>query len=377
MERIVGFNLDVLLGIRDFAGPSRGWMCHFTDPRPEHVSVVSAWEPSGLLAFLLDPAVEQRVLDLGRPVVDVANWLTDSPVSRVSVNDREVGRLGADHLAGLGFQSFAFAGNLTNAYAQQRFEGFKSRLEAFDHHPQVYSSDPQRFPRASAWTMGTVDEEFLEWVVSLPKPVAIFADNDDRALVVSETCRFAGLNVPDDVAILGVDDDPYLCASGYPQLSSIAIPARRIGYEAAAMLERLMNGGSPRLEPILLPPIGVVSRRSTDVLAIEDPDVAIAIRYIRTHACTSISVEDVVDQVPIGRRTLEKLFLKHIGRTPLQEIQHVRIAQAQTLLATTDLTINAIALRSGYSNGNWFSTAFQSQTGQSPAAYRRSFLGSS
>ncbi len=373
MERMVGFNHEVLQGIRDFAGPSRRWACHFADPLPENVSLVAEWGAAGMLAFLLDGEVSESIHRSGIPAVDVANWLPASKVPRVSVDDQAVGSLAAAYLMGLGLSDFAFAGNTDNAYAKSRMVGFLRKLEFEGHRPAVFYGNLARFPKASSSTLGPVDQELSEWLESLPKPVGVFAVNDEMALAVSECCHSVGLDVPDDVAILGVDNDPYLCALGYPPLSSIAIPSRKIGFEAASLLQRMMMGGTARSEPLLIPPITVIARQSTNILAIEDPDLVAAVRFIRERPMASLSVSDVVDHVPISRRTLEKLFMKHLGRSPHEEIQHVKMAEAQRLLAETDLTLEAVAKRTGFSSAPWFVSSFKQQFGITPATYRRQF----
>lgn len=375
MERLVGFNHDVLRGIREFATPQRAWMCHFADPRAANLEMVANWNPHGLLVFLFDEAMRDRLAKIGTPYVDVANWLNDPNVPRVSVNDLEVGRLAAEHLLDLGLEEFAFVGRPQFGFSELRLKGFREVLHLSGYNCAEYVLETEHVPVLEPWTLGGVNAALADWVRSLPKPIGIFADNDEHALVVSEACFAAEIDIPGQVALLGVDNDPYLGSLGYPPLSSIAIPARRVGYEAASLLDRIMDKRPKAEGPVLLPPIGVVARRSTDMLAIADPYVAAAVRLIREKACYGLSVPDVVAAAPIGRRTLEKLFKVHLGRTPLEEIRRVRISQAQQLLATTDLPLEGVASRSGFGSASWLATTFSQEIGVTPGEYRSRVQG--
>lgn len=372
MERIVGFNHDVLIGIRDYAIPQRSWICHFAHPEIEHTESLAKWSPDGLLSFLFHRELSDRLLSIGVPLVDVANWLK-SPIPRVCVDDVAVGAMAGSHFLDLGLERFAFVGRTAFSFSEERLKGYSSALGGSGYVPSIFEIAPSPAKWEQPWSTGHVDADLGEWLEALPKPVAIFCDNDERALLVSEACFVLGIDVPNQVAILGVDNDPYLGSLGYPALSSIALPAKKVGFEAAALLNRLMLGGRAPAEPLRVPPIGVISRRSTDLLAIDDPYLATAVRFIRENAASPINVGDVVQQVPISRRTLEKLFRERIGRSPLEEIRRMRILRAQQLLASTDLTVDTIAEQSGFGSGSWLSANFRDTCGITPGAYRRQF----
>jgi LacI family transcriptional regulator len=375
MDRLVGFNHDVLLGIREFATPQRAWMCHFSDPRPEHLPVLFDWNPHGLLVFLFDAETRSLIEAQKAPFVDVANWIAGRGLPRVAVDDEAVGRMAADHLMDLGLERFAFVGRAQFLFSELRQKGFENRLGQFGFESYRYALDSESAPITKPWTTSGVNTELSNWVQVLPKPIGVFADNDERALMVSEACFASNIDVPGQVAILGVDNDPYLGSLGYPPLSSIATPARRVGYEAAALLEKIINGGKPPSQPIVLPPIRVVSRRSTDMLAIADPYVADAVRLIRERACDGLTIPELVAQTPVGRRTLEKLFQTYLGRSPLEEIRRVRLSHAQQLLATTDMPIDSVAQRSGFGSASWLATTFSQVLGSSPREYRKQIQG--
>jgi LacI family transcriptional regulator len=377
MERLVGFNHDVLQGVRDYAAPKKAWMCHFVDPKSEYMDVLQEWNPHGIIAFLFDERTLTNLQQLKCPFVDVATWQGSSKIPRISVDDVAVGRLAAEHLMDLGLERFAFVGRIHYTFSEMRQKGFQNVLHENGFDCTAYALNDEHVPVSQPWTMGGVNANLSDWVRSLPKPIGIFADNDERALMVSEACFAGEIDVPSQVAILGVDNDPYLGSLGYPPLSSIATPARRVGYEAALLLDRLMAGARAPDKAILLPPTTVVSRRSTDTLAINDPYVAAAVRLIRERACDGLTVPEVIKAAPVGRRTLEKLFKDHLGHSLLDEIRHVRLLRAQHLLATTDLPVDSVATRSGFGSATWLATTFSQELGVSPRAYRITIQGES
>ena len=370
MERMVGFNYSVLEGVRAYASSRHQWICQFIDPKLENLELVRQWEPHGAIAFIAEQKVAAGLEALGVPVVDVACWMPQQFFPRVSVDDREVGAMAARHLLELGLERFAFVGNPKLSFGQMRRDGFQCQLQEEGYRCHLFNAEPERYPAIRAWTMGGINAELVHWLDALPKPVGLFADNDERALLVCEACQVGGVEVPGEVAILGVDDDPYLTELAFPPLSSIEIPAKRIGLSAAALLDGLMLGHRAPTDPILLPPSGVVQRRSTDVLALPDPVLRTAVKFVRERACSGISVQDVLAQVPVSRRTLEALFRQQLRSSPLQEIQRVRLAEARRLLSMTDLTIESIAAKTGFGSASRLSASFRSQFGVPPSQFR-------
>jgi LacI family transcriptional regulator len=190
-------------------------------------------------------------------------------------------------------------------------------------------------------------------------------------LQVVEACRLAGLRVPDEVAVVGVDNDDLFCGLARPSLSSIIVPAERIGFEAAAVLERLLAGAKAPRNPRLIPPAGVVTRQSSDVLAGGDPDVTAAVRFIRDHGHRPISVEDVLRAVPVSRRSLERRFRALLGRGLGEEIRRAHLQRAKDLLAATALSVTEVAGQAGFAGVHYLSRVFRQETGLTPTAYRR------
>jgi len=371
----VGFNHEVLTGIRDYATPDRGWICHFIDPSPELLPLVSQWEPDGLIAFLGDNKIAAKVLEMGRPFVDVAAWVSNPTWPQVGFDDCAIGRVAAEYYLNLGYGQFAFIGNPTLAYSRARQAGYVEVLRENGYSVSTFAADPKRFPPARGWTMGGVDGELVSWLTSHTKPLAVFAENDERALLVSEACRVGELRVPGEVAILGVDDDPYLCGLGYPPISSIGTPARRLGQLAAERLDQLIRSTAAGIQKTVLPPTCVMERHSTSSVAYGNPDVSAAMKFIREHATSGAQVDDVASAAGIGRRTLERLFEAEVGRTILGELNRVRMDHARSLLATSTDPIKAVALESGFQSQTWLAASHRKMYGITPHQYRQSVQG--
>jgi LacI family transcriptional regulator len=197
------------------------------------------------------------------------------------------------------------------------------------------------------------------------------ACNDFRGTQALDACRRAGIAVPEEVAVVGVDNEELVCTLANPPLSSVVPNARSIGYEAAALLDRLMRGEPEPTTPLFIPPVEVITRLSTDVNAIADPEVATAMRFIREHACEGIAVADVLSQVPVSRSVLQRRFRGLLGRSIHGEIAGVRLQRAKQLLIETDLPLAAIAQRTGFSHVEYLCAAFRQATGLPPGTYRR------
>ncbi|MFO0890335.1 MAG: substrate-binding domain-containing protein [Isosphaeraceae bacterium] len=280
--------------------------------------------------------------------------------------------MAAEHLLERGFRHHAYVGVDGRVWSQLRQEGFVKRIREAGFEPHLYQ--PPRSARDRVW--GREQPSLARWLRSLPKPIGLMACNDDRGREVLEACRAGGLRVPEDVAVVGVDDDELLCELADPPLSSVALNAEAGGYHVAALLDRLMRaharGQSARIKPrrLLVEPIGVVTRRSTEILALEDPEVAAAIRFLHDHAAESIGVGDLVAHLMISRRSLEIRFRKATGRTIHEELLRVRLERAMRLLRETDLPIARVAAGSGFSRPSYLAQVFRQNLGVTPARYR-------
>jgi LacI family transcriptional regulator len=293
-----------------------------------------------------------------------------SPLSRLSEvcpDSHGAGRMAAEHLMERGFRHFAFVGAWGDApWSVRRGEGFTERIDsaglACTHFPMPKTTRDRRWGREQAI--------LAQWLRSLPKPLGVLACDDDRGRQVLEACRAARLQVPEDVAVVGVDNDELLCELSDPTLSSVALNTEQAGYDAAALLDRLMSGRTRKPERILVAPSRVVARRSTDVHATEDRNLSKAVRFIHDNIVRPISVQDIVKHVDCSRRALELRFQRTLGRSVNQEIQLIRVERVKHLLAETDLSVNAIAEAVGFNSANYMIRLFRQKVGQSPTEYR-------
>jgi LacI family transcriptional regulator len=272
------------------------------------------------------------------------------------------------HLLERGFRSLAYCGLPAgaNVWADFRGEQFAAQVRQAGGACTTFPC-----PRRRRLTWEDEQQALARWITRLPRPVGIMACNDDRGLQVLDACCRAGVQVPDEVAVIGVDNDEFLCNLSTPPLTSVDVGVERAGYAAAELLERLMAGKKVKPVPIFLPPIGVVVRQSSDVMAIADEELARLIRYIREHACDGIRVDDLLKRSTRSQSTLQRQFRAVLGRTPKAEIIRVQLERAQQLLVHTDLSIGAIAERCGFAQLKRFCAVFHAKLGLPPGQFRR------
>jgi LacI family transcriptional regulator len=371
-----GYCRGVLRGIKQYAEAKPEWILMPVVPEPGAIRALARLGPEGLIAYGFREAIVGAVSRFGKPWVNVSGVLPDRGVPRVGTDDVRVGELAARHLLDCGLRHLAFIGHDRHAGSSLRERGFREEVGRAGLESGVFRErEGGRFDsRVDRWAS---NRGLSRWMLGLPRPAGVATYYDPTGVQLSEACRESGLHVPDDLAIVGVGDDDLICDLARPSLSSVALPTGQIGFEAAALLDRLLEGGQPPDGPILLPPVGVVARRSSDVLAIADPDVATAVRLIREHAHEPIRVDDVLLALPISRRALERKFRAVLDRGVSEEIRRVHLDLARNLLAGTDLAMPALAARAGFSNARHLSVAFRQETGLTPTAYRRQFRGRS
>ena len=286
----------------------------------------------------------------------------------IVANNGMVGKMAGEHLLDRGFRCFAYCGFENRPWSRERGESFSERITEAGFKPHIFYMNL----KLRGWRSFEHEQSCLaEWLKSLPKPVGLMAGNDVCGRYVTEACRIAGLQVPDQVAVIGVDNDELICDLTDPPMSSVALNTEKAGYEAAELLDRLMAGEKMTGQDIIVPATHIVTRQSTDILAIEDRTVAEAIRFIHQHSREAIQVNDVVDHVAMSRRNLELRFHKVLGRSIYSEIKHVRTQQIIRLLAETDLSISEIALKLGYPSDKHIARYFKQRTGMSLSECRK------
>ncbi|MFK8112082.1 MAG: XylR family transcriptional regulator [Rubripirellula sp.] len=327
------------------------------------------WKGDGIIARIETDEIAAALRRTKLPVVDVSAARHLLGIPWVETDDNAIAELGVEHLLGRGFRNLAFCGDPGFNWSNWRRDRFRELTESAGLVPHVYDSLSRNDPKYS-WTREK--RGIARWLSGLPLPVGILACYDIQAQKVLEVCRELGIAVPEEIAVLGVDNDELLCELADPPLSSIICSTQRTGYEAAALLHRMMSGEQIDSEPVLVAPLGIQTRQSTDILAIDDPDIATALRFLREHALEGINVADVVRHVPLSRRVLESRFKKILGRSPHEELTRLKLERIKELLAETDLSLAEIAVRTGFEHDEYMSVFFRKATGTTPGKFRKS-----
>ncbi len=370
LDRGLSFVRGVIRGVRVYAADKPDWVLRDGPPRLQLVSHVRDWKPHGIIAGLVLQRVAQELVRMRTPLIDTAYTLPGLNVPTVDVDHTAVGRLAAEYFLERKFGHFGFIGSESVAYSRIQEAAFQQRVVEAGHAvSSCYTEYLADLTTAALWKKSA--QKTHRWLRRLTKPTAVLCCEDAPARYLADVCGQIGLRIPEDIALLGVGNDELDCSLTKPALSSIAVPSQRIGYEAAALLDRLMSGEARPHEPLLLPPLHVVTRHSTDVMAIEDETVQTALRYIRQHAWEDMSVSDLAHDIAVGRRLLERRFRSILGRSVLEEIYRVRVARAKELLTDTHLPITAVATQSGFPSARRLDVVFAKRTGISPTAYRR------
>lgn len=363
------YGRSILRGVTHYANLQRRWVL-FKDLN-RVLSPHGDWPAfDGLIHGGVSPETVARCYR-ACPNVVACSFSSDPMLSPVvAIDSHAAGAIAAQHLIDCRFRNFAFYGANTGSVGQARLEGFRRTLAG---HGFSAAECTVEAPSPDQRLSHSHRPPLIEWLRAQPKPLGVLAYDDVIAHDLAETCLEANIAVPEQVAIVGVNNDDLMCESAWPPLSSVDADHTQVGYEAAKILDRLLAGeqiiGPERR--LLIPPLGVVKRQSTDLLSLEDEQLASAMRFIREHACNPCTVLDVLRAVPVNRRWLERQFVGRLGRTPHDEIRRVRIETAQRLLTQTDLTMPQIAARCGFEELKSFYFAFKHVTGTTPAACRR------
>jgi LacI family transcriptional regulator len=378
VETSMVYGRGILRGISQYIRENAPWTVYLEqrsllDPEPPWLK---DWDGDGIISGTVPPT-SSLTHRRGIPTVDLNDQFdpdTDRPPRgrpHIQSDHTAIGALAAEHLLERGFTHFAFFGYPGFAWSKRSFEGFAAAVRDAGFACHTYQ-DAQRASwghQLPSWE-AEVDGA-SRWIADLPKPLGLMACNDFRGVQVLDACRRAGVAVPEEVAVIGADDEVLACELAYPPLSSVIPDCRRIGYEAAALLDRMMQGERPPRVTREIPPLGVVTRQSTDVNAIDDPSVASALQFIREHACEGIGVEDVLGHILVSRSVLQKRFRATLGRTIHDVIAGERLRRVKQLLVETELTLHEVTRRAGFSHLEYLSAVFRKATGSTLAAYRR------
>ncbi|XHR27922.1 MAG: XylR family transcriptional regulator [Chthoniobacteraceae bacterium] len=371
-SREVGRGL--LRGVRRYARLHGPWGLHvMPGDLIQTLPTMRAWGGTGIIARVPTDSVARAILRTGLPVI--AGPLSDrqlapsSPLSgcpEIRANGEAIGRLAAEHLMDRGLAHFAFVGGYrTTNWVERRQSAFATRLKEAGFPCAIYPKPP-----TSEQDWGREQKRLVRWLAAQPKPLGVMAALDARGRQVIEACMEAGLSVPDEVAVIGVDNDELLCELCDPPLSSVALNAEKAGYEAAELLEAMMRGQKAPPRQILIEPTHVVARQSTEIAATDDRKIADALRFIRHEANRPLGIPDVAEHIGLSRRSLELRFRRALGHTVLTEIRRSQLERVRAFLIETDWPIGKIAQHCGFSNGNYLGKIFRKEFEETPQSFR-------
>lgn len=363
------YGRDLLSGIVRFMRMHDDWSVFLEqrDLQKKPPAWIANWNGDGIISRATTPHLLAAVAATGVPLVELTDRQDGSPLPCVRSDDIAIGRMAAEHLLERGFQRFGFCGFQGEAWSKRREEAFVEVVHTAGWDCDVYNS--AWYGRA-ARTWEAEQIRLVDWLQKFPRPFGIMSCNDIRGQQVLDACSTIELSVPEEAAVIGVDNDELLCRICAPPLSSVIPNAEGVGYRAAELLAELMDGGKATLDDQLLEPLGVATRQSTDVVAIDAPEIAAAVRYIRENACRGISVDEVTANVEVSRSTLERQLRKYLGRSPQEEIRFVQVKRAKELLLTTDLSVENLAFLCGFEHSEYLHVVFKRITGMTPGQFR-------
>ncbi len=367
----IPYSQQALIGIGNYLASHRRWRVDW--------SLTYAWQLSsekwanypgdGIIIQAIQPEPLEVIAASGRPAVNISDSGWDAFLPTVCNNNLAIGQMGAEHLLERGYRHFVFCSDSDMKYTRERLAGFRRRLQSAGYriatHTLQHKSDGSTQPDKYI--------QLGEFLKSQPKPLGLMCDNDSTAHVVARTCLEYQVHVPEEVAILGVDNDVARCNIDLVPLSSIVTDMQTVGYKAAGLLDRIMQGEDIDNTVIEVPPLKVQVRQSTDTLAIDDPLLAQALTILRDEVDRQIAPEELARRLDISRRTLDRRFKLHLGQTVADRIQWHRLERVKQLLRETTFPMAEIAERSGFTDINHLGHAFRREVGISPSDYRAQF----
>ncbi len=369
IESSSAFGRELQRGILSHVREHDIWSIQLPDNEPgfEHLATFSSGKPDGCIARIVDRRMAQKLRGLRIPVVDVAGGRDLENGCWVATNHARLVQLGIEHLQRRGFRRVAYCGDARFDWSNLRQKLFKdyARQQGLEVH--IYGGGGKG--AAPSWKK--VSASLQEWARSLPKPVGILASHDLRGQQLLDACRLAEVAVPEQAAVLGVDNDEMVCNLCKPRLSSIVPNAFRSGYVAAQLLNDMLSKRVRKPIGIEIDPERIERRQSTDILVFDDKIIRDAMQIIRRHACDGLKVVDVVRRMRVSRRTLDSHFVEALGRTPHDELLRLRLDRVKELLLETSLSVASIARRAGFEREEYMNVAFKRTFGVTPGTYRR------
>lgn len=372
VETASSWGARLVEGVAGYANAHGGWLFYLEPHGKFDVqSLPPDWKGDGIIARVTSPLLAEEIAASRLPAVNVS-WsrFGGRHMAHCTVDEESTGRLAGEHLLDRGLRSFGYCGSWRRPHHVDRLgPSFAARVREKGYPCSAFTSAVDLATLSWQEQLG----ELGKWLEGLTRPVGILTFDCLLGRQITEACRLCGLHVPDEVAVISSEYDELTSSISSPPLSGIDLAPRRVGYEAAAMLDRLLRGEANGEEDLRLPPEGVIVRRSTDLVALDDPEVAAALRFIRDHAHEAVYVTDVVNHIAISRRALEQRFRALLGRSPAAEIRRVHLERAKQLLRETDLSLAAVAVKSGFESAELLGRVFRREMHTTPSAYRRKF----
>jgi LacI family transcriptional regulator len=373
LDRGIGYCRDVLEGVQQYAAERPNWVLFDAPAARASLAPLKEWRPHGVIAHLFDASFAAELVTLGLPTVNTTSTLIDCPLPLIEVDHEAVGAMAAQFFADRGYRRYGFFGSSWTHFSRAREAGFRRALHrrGFDCQSCYEEFLPRRFEHES-WRF--VQEKTERWLISMAdrkSPAAIFAANDLPARYLTNHCRTLGLRIPQDVAVLSVDNDRFECHLASPHLSSIEIPSVEIGRRSAQLLDRLMQGRKPPKKPLWLPPLRIVVRGSTDAVAVADDEVRRFFAWLETGYMQELGVDAICRHVGVGRRTLERKLQSQLGVSVAGAVRARRLREVQRLLLETREPIAAVAAATGFSSPERLAKVVRATLGVSPSEFRR------
>ncbi len=368
-----GLDAQIMHGFNRFRRTGLPWVLDECGHMRQYLGRVleSPENYTGVVANVTDAGLADQLLQTGLPVIDLSGFIEDAALARVTTDSHQVGAFAAMHFMERGFVHFAFVSNASYPHENQRWAGFRDRLLSEGHKAEWFILEGR--VRIEADGNESRFDRWLHELERLPRPLAVFTASDRVGMNLCDACRVLNIPVPEQIAVLGVDDNAFLCESCEPPLSSVALAGEKIGYEAGRILRNLIDGKLKMPLHRRFAPIGVVTRKSTEITAIDDAPIAQSLNMMREQAMKRISVGEIARAVGLDRRTFYRRFEKAIGRTPLEEMYRLRVELAKHSLAKTTKSVYQIAMECGFGDADRFNRHFKQHEAMTPSEYRRRF----
>jgi len=370
-----GAGRDMLRGIARYVRESGPWSLHHEERTQQFVEGwtpkwLESWRGHGVIGRIETESMAEAIRSSGAATVHLSGVARRSSFAQIVTDNDAIGRLAAEHLLKRGFRNFGYVGWQHELWSEQRRKSFQRCVSA-----RGFQCESLQMPNFNTlpelWDQFT--EQVVEWIRKQPKPLGLLLCYDHIGPPVTQACRLAGAAVPEEVSIVGVDNEEVVCAICDPPLSSVCPNHEEVGYQGAALLDRMMRGEKAPTKPIVIPPRTLLVRQSSSVSAIDDSLMTSALQMIREQACNGLQVGDIARRLPASRSVLQRRFRDVLGRNVHSEILRVQLDKAQNLLRETDLSVRTIAQKSGFKHPEYMATVFRAHLGVTPNKYRRKF----